>query len=64
MGYNTSKPPFNLAEFLSEKATRRPTKRRFAANGQLGSQTSYAAPAEEEALESHELPSPRVPPKP
>ena len=62
MGYNTSKPPFNLAEFLSEKATRRPTKRRFAAVGQQGSQTSYA-PAEEQALEAHELPSPRVPPK-
>jgi hypothetical protein len=29
MGYNVIKTPFNLAEFLSEKAPKRPYKRRM-----------------------------------
>jgi hypothetical protein len=32
MGTHASKPPFNLAEFLSEKATKRVPKRKFPAN--------------------------------
>lgn len=59
MGYNVAKPPFNLAEFLSQKATRRVTKRRFTANIRLGSQ----AVAEADATQYPENDQPPAAPK-
>ncbi|MCB6177857.1 hypothetical protein LHP98_06890 [Rhodobacter sp. Har01] len=47
MGYNVSKPPFNLTEFLSQKATKRPTKRRFASFTRLGSQAVTDKPEDD-----------------
>ena len=63
MGYNVAKPPFNLAEFLSQKAPRRPYKRKFPANVRLGSETSYPATVEDTPVETGELPGAPADPK-
>ncbi len=46
MGYNTIKTPFNLAEFLSEKAPKRPYKRRMAYAYSRGSEAVTVEPEE------------------
>ncbi len=45
MGYNVSKPPFNLAEFLSQKAPKRPLKRRMPYPYSRGSEAPQAPEA-------------------
>lgn len=63
MGYNVAKPPFNLAEFLSQKAPKRPYKRKFPANVRLGSETSYPASEDAAPADSGELPAPPADPR-
>jgi hypothetical protein len=50
MGYNVSKPRFNLAEFLAEKAPKRPYKRRGPYMASRGSEV----PAPKEQAEDDE----------
>jgi hypothetical protein len=58
MGYNTIKTPFNLAEFLSEKAPKRPYKRRMAYAYSRGSEAIVTEPeVAESAEETPEAPA-------
>ncbi len=52
MGYNVPKAPFNLAEFLSEKAPRRPVKRRMPFAYRRGSTVQETAPDTEDLADA------------
>lgn len=58
MGYNTIKTPFNLADFLNEKAPKRPYKRRMAYAYSRGSEAVVTEPeVADSAEESPDAPA-------